>query len=148
MRQFISILLILTAIYMFAAKSGGVPDGGDPPIPGVADLHVLVVEETQDRHELSPEQLALLTGPQVRRWLEANAADDGDGVKAYRFWDRDQLENLENESTKWQVIGDHVLKAETPEPPWIMVADGSSTSIRPLPESSDKAIEFLEQWAK
>jgi len=146
-KRLILLVLLAALLYSMSSGGGGRERDGDPPIDGVDGLHVLIVEESQDRHKLSQDKMAVLTGGDVRAWLKANTDEDGDGAKGFRFWDQDQLKSLENESDEWQAIGNFALSADTPAPPWILVADGAATTIQPLPEDPEATVDFLEAWA-
>ncbi len=50
------------------------PDDLDPPGPVASGLHVLIVEETADRKQLTAGQVAIFTSIPLREWYEANCA--------------------------------------------------------------------------
>ena len=129
-------LLLFVGIY---ALRSYLPAGGS----GIDGLHVLIVEEKDDRIELPSEQRAILTSQIVREWCEVNCTNLGTDKKpdpAVRVFDQDE-ELDEPENKFWH---DLMLKRRT-KLPWIYAVGGKGKQIdQSLPKDVDATMELLE----
>jgi len=122
-----------------------VPDGPsivDPNPPVVErSLRVVIVEETADRPALPSGQLAILTSPVVRRWLDANCDPLGDGTRSWRIVDKDAVGGLPAEL---RGACEHAAESM----PWLYVTDGTNGLSCPLPDSVDAFVAKIKPFAK
>lgn len=107
------------------------PSPGPSPIK-VDDLVVLLVEETNERNQLTVDQLAVLTGNELRDWLDANKAQ-------YRIWDKDIDATREKEF--WR----QMLALPRDSTPWIYVSNGKTAASQPVKDVAD-TIALLEKF--
>lgn len=103
-----------------------------PPIP-VTSLHVLILEETENRNLLPSSQVLIFTSTKIRKWL-------GDNGAKWRIWDKDV--DATREDKVWQ----DALKIERGDLPWVIVSDGAKGYSGPLPKTVDEMIELLEKY--
>lgn len=116
-RAAINSLIVLLATVLILA--GG---GGAPPIdaPG---LHVLLVEQTEDRGKLTPDQMATV------QWLPTHLEKVAPG--AWRMHDADTPLDAEDEWVR------AAMARERASLPWLIVSRGVRNYEGPLPSRSD-----------
>ena len=137
-----TVLFCVVAFLIVLWLSGRMPTPGPGPNPSPIDvdgLHVLIVEETEDRPELTDSQRDIFTSTELREWLAENTVDEG-GSPAYRMFDDDM--DLEHESEVWQELRD-----EAEGTPWIVAASPEGFMKGPIPANTsvEKIIEQLEE---
>jgi len=104
----------------------------DPPLP-VTGLHVLIVEEMDDRRVLPASQVSIFTSTKLRDWFDANNVQ-------WRMFDDDT--DLSLTEQKWQ---DAMGRPRTATP-WIVCSNGQTGYEGPLPKSVDELITLLEKY--
>ena len=104
----------------------------DPPIPGDS-LSMLIVEEVNDRGDLSADQVGIFTSVPLREWLDSHDVE-------WRIWDQNVETKFEAE--KWR----QALAKPRDALPWIYVSNGKSGYSGPLPETVEATIELLEKY--
>jgi hypothetical protein len=129
-----------TAIVVGAALALSSPQGcdlpvivNDPLIDGDG-LHVLIMEETDDRNLMTAGQLAVITSTQVRR-----AVDTAGGEMLVL----DVSSDLSKLAPKWA----KAAQRSRSELPWWVVSSEKGGVEQPLPSSVSEAIETIEQYA-
>lgn len=98
---------------------------------GVTGLRVLVVEETAERGELSPDQLAIFNSVEIRERIEA-----ADGQVLFLDAD-DKTREL---SPEWQRLRDRIQT----RPPVVVFANRKRAKEMALPPTIDSFLESLE----
>jgi|GEM_PF-6976313 len=129
------------------------PPGPDPPPAPiqwkVSGLHVLVIDDENQRGKLPQSQINIFTSKPLRDWMDAHAAKESDGRPAYRFSHPESLvdgsEGRKLELPVYVEGWDLLMESGTKLPAWI-VSDGEREVIEPLPESVEAAIEKLEEF--
>jgi hypothetical protein len=108
------------------------PPPGPAPIP-VAGLHVLIVEETDDRGRIPQGQLAVLQTTQIQELVKSKNGQ-------FRQYDDDPE------------ITDPIWKAARNRPrtalPWIIVSNGSSGVEQPLPATIEETLALIGRFAQ
>lgn len=119
-----------------AAIKAGLVDIPPPPdvdpLP-VSSLHVLIVEEMDERASLPASQVGIFTSTELRKWFEDNDVQ-------WRIFDKDV--NLEHAEKKWQ----DAMKRERASLPWVIVSNGRTGWEGPLPKDTASLIQLLEQY--
>lgn len=115
-----SLIVVLTAIALVLA-AGGSPFS--PPPIDAAGLHVLLVEQSEDRSKLTPDQLATLA------WLPGHLEAVAPG--AWRIHDADTPLDREDEWVR------QAMTRERKSLPWLIVSRGMRNYEGPLPSRSD-----------
>ena len=90
------------------------------PTPVVDGFRVLIIEETERRRELPPDQLAILTSAPFRAWLGQQGAES-------RIWDQQVDTAFEDDG--WRAM----LAVKRTSLPWIVVTGKSGGFSGPLP---------------
>lgn len=130
-------LVLFIGIYAFRSF---LPAGGGS---GVDGLHVLIVEEKDDRIDLPSEQRAILTSQVVREWCDEhciNLGTDKDPDPAARVFDQDENLNAP-ENAFWHEL----MMRKRSKLPWIYAVGGDGKQVdQPLPKNVDDTIELLE----
>lgn len=122
---------IVAELGRVVAELGDGPAPPAPPIPATG-LHVLIVEETDDRGRVPAGQLAVLTTTKVQAAVEAAG-----GV--FRQYDDDPE------------IADPVWRDARNRPrtslPWIIVSNGAKGGVeQPLPASIDETVALIRRY--
>lgn len=108
------------------------PDVDPAPIP-VSSLHVLIIEEKDDRSNLPASQVNIFTSTSLRKWLTENKAQ-------WRMFDDDVDQSLLEK--KWK---DGMGRARTALP-WIVISNGSNGYEGALPKTEADLIQILEKY--
>lgn len=103
----------------------------DPPLP-VQSLHVLVVEEMDDRSRLPASQVNIFTSTNLRKWFVENNAQ-------WRMFD-DDVDQSKLEA-KWR----DALSRPRASLPWATVSNGRTGWEGPLPTTETEFIQILER---
>lgn len=129
------------------------PEPDDPVPPPTSGLHVIVVDDENERGLLPQSQINIFTSTKLVEWLDENCATASDGEPAYRFSSDDSL--IEGEDARklelpvWVAGWDSVMKAvkdgKIKLPAWA-VSNGTKGVIEPLPMTVDAAIKRLEEF--
>jgi len=122
----------------------GTPDPTPPPQPNAwtvtGGLHLIVVDNENERGRLPQSQINIFTSKPLRDWLAVNAA-------GYRFSSNDSLvagsEARKQELPVYVAGWDLLIKSGVALPAWI-VANGRRTVIEPLPKTVAEAQARLE----
>lgn len=118
-----------------AAVKAGLTDLPPPdvtPLP-VSSLHVLIVEEMDERHKLPASQAKIFSSTTLRKWFSDNNVQ-------WRVFDKDvPQEQLEQ---KWK----DALSRPRQSLPWILVSNGSKGWEGPLPKTEAEVITLLEKY--
>lgn len=105
----------------------------DPPQPQIIvgdGLHVLIVEETETRHQLPDSQRAILGSVRLRQWLADHGAQ-------WRVEDQDDPQTYAEQ--KWR----DAMQQPRASVPWLYATNGDKSISEPLPESVERTIEKL-----
>lgn len=102
---------------------------------GVTGLRVLVIEETETRGDLSPEQIAIFNSVEIRERVQA-----ADGQIVFLDAD-DKTRNLEPE---WRRLRDRVQT----RPPAVVIATPRRAKEMPLPADVETFLQTLEDFTK
>lgn len=145
MKNALPLILIAFLLWYGVTQRDRTPPGPTPdPVPPVvvdekplidADgLHVLIVEEVDDRRSLSRDQLAVLTSSTLRGWFTDHKA-------AWKVWD--QHMDTTHEPEKWQAA----MKLPRASLPWLIVScKGKSNFSGPLPATIDATMDVLRKY--
>jgi hypothetical protein len=122
-----------------ADEFGRAPDPGPDPEPSpapipAAGLHVLIVEETDDRGRIPIGQLAALQSTQVRGYVQGKGGQ-------FRQYDDDPP------------IADPLWNAARSRPrqslPWLIVSNGERGGFEgPLPQSVEETLQTIKKFAE
>jgi hypothetical protein len=117
------------------------PPAPPAPIPAQG-LHVLVVLSTADISGLPSAQAQALTDSSVRSYLNSTCPAGADGkTKEWRIWDRSV--DPTNESKLWQ---DAFALAKDKTLPCIVVSNGTTGEVSPLPADSASLLTLLKKY--
>ena len=130
---------------------GNTPDPPTPPAPNnwnvTGGLHLIVVDNENERGKLPQSQINIFTSTPLRQWLDSNTPRNKDGRPAYRFSSNDSLavggEARKQELPVYVEGWDLLLKSGVTLPAWI-VSNGRRTVVEPLPKTVEAAISRLE----
>lgn len=125
------------------------PEPGPKPAPDVLpvrSLHVLIIEEKDDRASLPSSQVDIFASPDLRKWLVEHNVQ-------WRSFDKDV--DMSQAAKVWQDAMDQVrvrnsdgtveLKSGV-SMPWVIASNGSDGYFGPLPKSVDELIKLLENY--
>jgi hypothetical protein len=134
----------------FVVIGAPTPDPPTPPAPNAwnvtGGLHLIVVDNENERGKLPQSQVNIFTSVPLRQWLDSNTARGADGRPAYRFSSNDSLvvggEARKQELPVYVEGWDLLLKSGVKLPAWI-VSNGRRTVVEPLPATVDAAISRL-----
>jgi hypothetical protein len=115
----------------------------DPPTPSKGVSRVLVYYETGAN--LTRQQIATLNDPALRNYLSQITVQAGDGLPAWKIWDRHV--NTTNASPDWQTAVSQVtIPATVATTPIVFVFDDDGrVDSFPLPDSPDATIAELKR---
>jgi len=135
------------------------PDPPDPP-PGptpavewkVSGLHVVIVDDENERGKLPQSQVNIFTSKPLREWLDQHTVKAPDGRPAYRFSGVESLESggdarrleLPVFVSGWLLVQQRVAEGKVKLPAWIIGTE-KATTIEELPASVDDALKRLEE---
>lgn len=136
---------ILSVVLILIGQRGNLPPLPIPlPIPHVVieepliageGLHVLIVEEVDDRRSLSREQLDVIASSTLRGWFTDHHAQ-------WHLWDKDHP--TEHEAANWQAA----MKIPRQSLPWLIVSlKGKPNFSSPLPANLDATLDVLKKYA-
>ena len=111
---------------------------GPAPIPD-AGFRVLIVYESGDMTKYPIEQQIILTGADVREFLDKNCIKEGN-TPAYRIYDPDV--DLTNDSPVWQ----KAMARPRKELPWLIVSHGKTGFEGPLPKTPTAFLELAKKY--
>jgi hypothetical protein len=118
------VLLVAAAVFFYAKQSPA-------DRPGVAGLRVLVVEETADRSDLTPDQIAIFNSVKLR--------DEIDAAKGQiLFLDAD--DKTRELAPEWQRLRDRIQT----RPPAVVIATPRRAKEMKLPASVDDFLAAIE----
>jgi hypothetical protein len=109
------------------------------PIPD-AGFRVLIVYESGETTTYPTETMKILTGREVREFLDKNCVDEGKGHPAWRIFDADM--DLENEYPVWK----KAMARDRKELPWVIISNGKTGFEGPLPKTSAAFIELCKKY--
>jgi hypothetical protein len=119
-----------------AAIKAGLTDIPPPPdvepLP-VTSLHVLIVEEMDDRSTLPASQVDVFSNTDMRKWFVENNVQ-------WRIFDEDQ--DMSQAEKKWQ----DAMSRPRESTPWIMISNGQSGYEGPLPKTVADTIKMMEKY--
>lgn len=127
---YIALLLAGLLVWSAMGKSGSILS--PPPIPEPG-LHVLIVEETEDRGKVPPSQANIFTSVALREYLDSKA-------KGWRIFDQDV--DLRLEAKLWQ----DAMARDRESLPWIVISNGKSGHEGPLPETVAATIDLIKKY--
>lgn len=122
------------------------PDPGpkppDPPAPQPVEGNaVLIVYETADLHKMPEAQRQILTGQEMRKYLDQKCGPDksvsASSGRAWRMWDQNQA--LDGEAKFWK----DAMARPRASVPWIW-ANGRRVHEGPLPANTGDTINLLK----
>jgi hypothetical protein len=111
------------------------PEPPTPPVPPVAKLTVLIVEESSRRSALPASQIAAMTSPEVRGWL-----NDKCGVNGWRLIDKDT--DVSKASEWWQ----QAMAVPRTGLPWIVISSATQAYSGPLPATVAEVLALLKKY--
>lgn len=118
------------------------PDDGDDkkpaPIPE-AGFRVLIVYESKDAATLPREQQVILSGADVREFLEKNCVDEN-GTAGCRILD--QNTDMKNAPPLWQ----KAMARPRKEVPWVIISNGKTGFEGPLPKTQSAFIDLCTKY--
>lgn len=126
--------ILIALLFVSLARDGGdlvTDDTSVLPVPG-AGLHLLIVEETEDRVRLPEAQRQVLFSPDLRQWLKNKGY-------AYRIWDRNV--DASHEPSGWFK---QALEVKRESLPWLVASNGKTGFSGPLPVSVDETKKIVE----
>lgn len=114
-----------------------------PPSPThwavTGGLHMIIVDNENERGRLPQSQINIFTSTPLREWLNAN-------IVTYRYSSNDlSAEARKLEQPKFVQGWDLLMKSNTPLPAWI-ISNGQQTAIGPLPKTVNDIITQLERF--
>lgn len=118
-----------------AAVKAGLTDIPPPdvvPIP-VTSLHVMVIEEMDDRHKLPASQVNIFSSTSLRHWLTENNVQ-------WRMFD-DDVDQSQLDA-KWKAA----LARPRASVPWVCASNGAKGFEGPLPKTEAELIAILEKY--
>ena len=129
------------------------PKPDDPVPPPTSGLHVIIIDDENERGSLPQSQVNIFTSLKLSQWLDSNCATDSSGEPAYRFSSNDSLAEGEKarqlELPVWVAGWDSVMKAvkngSIKLPAWA-ISNGEKGVIEPLPLTIDAAIQRLGEF--
>lgn len=137
-KPFWPIVILLGIVFLFVLGMRGCGGGGDDDaIVDVKGLHVLIVEDVQERDKLTRDQLAIFNSIELREWYDANCAEDG-----YRNYDVDDM--LDNEPEVWK----RMREGLTLKPPAVVIANDRKGSQMQLPASPEALMRELNKFKR
>lgn len=116
------------------------PDDPKPPMPGEG-FRVLIVRETADLANLTPQQVAIFTAKDVRDYLNSKTVLEGN-QRAYRIWDKDT--DVSREATHWK----EAMARPRTTLPWVLVSNGKDGYEGPLPKNVDEMMALLRKYGE
>jgi len=111
------------------------PEPPTPPVPPVAKLTVLIVEESSRRSALPASQIAAMTSPEVRSWL-----NDKCGANGWRLLDKDT--DVSKASEWWQ----QAMAVPRTGLPWIVISSATQAYSGPLPVTVAEVLALLKKY--
>lgn len=147
--KFSSLSLLIGEVPPGPVPPGPVPPGPTPPGPNppappapIAEkgFRVMIVYESADR--LSAAQTAIFTSKDIHDYLNLRCIDDPDG-KAWRQWDKDTP--TEGVRQMWKDAFARVKASEGPYPK-ILISNGVTGFVGPLPRNVPDTLELLKQY--
>ena len=111
------------------------PEPPTPPVPPAAKLTVLIVEESSRRSALPASQIAAMTSPEVRGWL-----NDKCGVNGWRLLDKDT--DVSKASEWWQ----QAMAVPRTGLPWIVISSATQAYSGPLPATVAEVLALLKKY--
>jgi hypothetical protein len=129
-------------------KLGGSPGVSDPPVAQpTGKLQVLLLHESENLAEYTPEQLAVINSNKIRMYLNTHC-DKVDGDSQWRRLDndipKDQLRD-ENLETWWERIKE--TKAKSGEKPWLVIyKDGVKVHDQELTSGEEETLQLLRSF--
>jgi hypothetical protein len=129
--------VVAVALVKFGPHEGKAPN--TLPIEGKG-LRVLMIEETQDRSKLPPDQTLIFTSGVIADYLNANCAKEKDGHPAWYILDKDT--DMSNAASVWK----KAMKIPHDPTPWILISNGRKGVSRPLPKTVDETQKLIEKY--
>jgi hypothetical protein len=114
----------------------------DPQVTPVLkpEFRCLILEESEDRTKLPPEQLNILISGTVRDYLDANCVKGKDNQPEYRIYDKD---------AKLAGVWADAVKANPPSAyPWLYASNGAKGYAGPLPKTVDEFLAKIKPYAE
>jgi hypothetical protein len=105
-----------------------------PPVPITTGLHVLIIEETNNRGTLPAAQAQIFTSTKVLGWLRTNAPAH------WRIWDADV--DASKAPTEFQ----DAIKLPRTGLPWVVISNGTTGFSGPLPANETDTLSLLEKY--
>ena len=121
-----------------------------PPAPFPASgLTVVIIEETSQRSQLNPDQLAVLTSPKIVAWAKDHCQKIG-SQPAFRVLDADLT--MDATSPKDLIEGLAAAKRDVQKAggklPWIVISNGAGGASQPLPANVDETLALLDKFKR
>lgn len=134
------VVLVIAALFVFGQFQARQADGDRRETIDIESdgLHVLIAEETADRDQLSPQQVAIFNSVLVRQWTDKHCAEI-DGVPAFRILDFD------DELTRTDAIWQEMLDAADGELSLVIVK-GNDAKVMSLPRDVESMIKTLDEY--
>lgn len=136
MARYVPVVLaaLLLAAWFNRGDTGAIADL-PPPVPGEG-FHLLIVEETEQRASLTPDQFRMIFGADTRKLIRDSGCQ-------FRIWD--QHVNAVGEPVQW--FRD-ALTVPRESIPWLIISNGKSGYSGPLPEKLEEFEAIVRRYAK
>lgn len=135
--------ILLFALFLQYGGGNPLSPKGPPPIEAMG-LHVLIVEETDDRQKLPAGQLVQLrdtAAGTVQSFCMEHCATGG-----FKKLDKDDDPKLLGEP--WVSAWKSYQERSKGATPWLVVSDGKSGKSDPLPGTAAETLKLIEEYAK
>ena len=129
--------LVVILLLVFAFAGGATSSGLPVSDPG---LHVLIIEETEERGKLTEDQRAVLASVPMVTFLDENCTKIN-GRAQWRVWDKDT--DITREADKWRKL----MAIPRESLPWMYVWNGRRGASGPLPATVDDTRIVISKYA-
>ena len=115
------------------------PPDDDAPIPEPG-FRVLILYETSEYEKLDPLHKAVISGLEVRQYLDKTCVKEEDGGEGYRIYDKDQ--DVSGDYKVWR----DAMERRPSEIPWVIISNGKTGYEGKLPLGPAKFIELCKKY--
>lgn len=123
------------------------PPPGPSPIP-VTGTWVLIVRDPIKPSNLTgdaaQDQINAMTAKEVVEYLKTNCAKDESGSPAYRL--AAPSETFDRDTPTWKKAAQHLATVKHPDPPYIMIASPTASTIESFPANTQALLELLKKY--
>lgn len=134
------LLIFLLVVFVGVISLPAIINQG-PFVPAVAEVSVLIVEESADRPRLPAGQLTVLNSTEMRDWCKSHCDKDEGGHPEFRVLDKD--DDVSHLPQKWRDRFEESKKLPTPN---IAVSTGKSGAEGDLPLTLEETMRVLKKY--